>query len=252
MAKQTLLEMVQDLLSDSDGDEINSISDTIEGQQAATVIRQCYRDIVETYDLQAIEVAFQLSASGTSARPTHMTVPSEIFDITVVRYDTRLDGDPPAYTTIGYVTPEEFLDAVSNNDSTATYYQNVTDPETNFVLSIRNNKAPGMWTSLDGGDTLIFDSFDSDVDSTLQTSKNQCLGRKRNDLTIADTSTIDLPEQLQQLLYNDARELYFDLYKEGAPRKVGEKARYSRMKAKERKTKIATPASLNLPDYGRK
>ena len=68
MAKDTLIELVQDILSDSDGDEINSISDTIEGQQCATVIRRIYQDIIETYDLQGTETAFKLEASGDAGR----------------------------------------------------------------------------------------------------------------------------------------------------------------------------------------
>jgi hypothetical protein len=253
MAKPTLLELVQDILSDIDGDEVNDISDTIEATQVANVIRNTYRSIVEEFDLSAIEVAFQLEASGTSTRPTHMTIPSSIFDVKSIRYDVRTAvADPPRYVEIPYATKAEFLDRTSNNDSDDATYQDVTDPESGFVLSIRNNQAPSMWTTLDGGDTLIFDSFNSAVDSTLQTAKTQCLGSKRNDLTLASTSTIDLPETMQQLVYNEAREMCMELYKDGAPRKVNEASRRSKMKAKERQNKIDLPRSINLPDYGRK
>lgn len=253
MAKPTLLEMVQDILSDIDGDEVNDISDTIESSQIATVIRNVYRSIVEEYDLMAIEVAFQLQASTTSARPTHMTVPSSVFDVKSIRYDVRTDVlIKPQYREIPYATKEDFLNRVSNNDSAEANYQNVTDPESGFVLSIRNDTAPSMWTTFDGGDTIIFDSFDNTVDSTLQSSKTQCLGSKRNDLSLASTSTIDLPETMQQLVYNEAREMCMELYKDGAPRKVNEATRRSKMKAKERRNKIDLPPSMNLPDYGRK
>jgi hypothetical protein len=253
MAKPTLLEMVQDILGDMDADEVNSISDTAEAEQVASIIRNTYRSIVEEYDLQATEVGFRLDASGTSARPTHMTIPDAVFDVTRIRYDVRnASGDPPSYRDIPYCEPGDFLDLASNNDSTASNYQDVTDTETSFVLSIRNDEPPSCYTSLDGGITLIFDSFDSALESTLQQSKTQCLGHQRVDLTIADTSEIDLPETMQQLVYNDAREMCFDLFKDGAPRKVNERARYARLKAKERKNKLATPADLNLPDYGRR
>lgn len=253
MAKPTLLEIVQDLLSDMGADEINSIDDTLESMQVATVVRNAYRSIVEEYDLQAVETAFQLEASGTTARPTHMSVPSAVFQVTSVRYNCAGNGaTSPAFRELPYVTPTEFLDLVSNNNSSDATYQNVTDPESNFVLSICNNRAPGVYTSFDGGDTLVFDAFDSAVDATLQASKTQCIGQKRNDLTIADSSLVDLPETMHQLLYNEARELCFELFMDGAPRKVNETARISRMRAKERKNKLRTPARLTLPDYGRK
>lgn len=251
MAKQTLLQMVQDILSDSDGDEVNSISDTLEGTQCAKVIRSVYRDIVEEYELQATEVAFQLTASGDNTLPTLMTVPTHISEITEIQYN-KTTGTVPEFTTVGWIEPSEFLKRVSNNDSSQSNYQNMTDPDTGFVYSIRNDLAPSCWTSFDGGDTLIFDSFDSDVDTTLQSSKTQCLGRQRFDLTIADTTTVDLPEQQQQLLYNEARELFFELYKDGAPRGVNERARFSRMRMKERQVKFKTPPIDRLPDYGRK
>jgi hypothetical protein len=253
MAKPSLLEIVQDLLSDMDADEVNSISDTLEAQQVATVVRNVYRGIVEEYDLQSIECAFQLEASTSSARPTHMTVPSSVFNVTRIRYNTAGSGAAsPAYTEIPYTTPSDFLDLTSNNDSDAADYQDVTDPGSGFVLSICNNRAPSVWTTFDGGTTLIFDAFNSSVDSTLQSSKTQCIGDKRNDLTITDAALVELPETMHQLLYNEAREICFELYKDGAPRKINETARISRMKAKERKNKVRTPARLTLPDYGRK
>jgi hypothetical protein len=253
MAKPTLLAIVQDLLSDMDGDEVNSLNDTIEAQQVATVVRNVYRGIVEEYDLQAIETVFQLEASGTVDRPTHMTIPSAVFNVTEVRYNTATSGaSTPHFVEIPYVTPSEFLDMVSNNDASDAEYQSVTDPGTNFVFVIRNNRAPSLWTSLDGGNTVVFDSFDRAVDGTLQSSKTQCIGDKRNDLIIADTSLVMLPETMHQLLYNEAREVCFEIFKDGAPRKINETARISRMKAKERKNKVRTPARLTLPDYGRK
>lgn len=253
MAKPNLLEYVQGILSDMDADEVSSIADTIEAQQVAHVVRSIYRQVVEEYDLQGNEIGFQLEASGTTTRPTHMMVPTTIFDVAHVAYDVRNSAsDAPAFTTIPYATNEEFLQRVSNNDLTAAEYDTVTDPTTGFVFGIRNNRAPSMWTSLDGGETLIFDSYNSAVDSTLQTSKTQCLGRKRLDISITDTAELSLPENLSQLVYNEAREVCFELFKDGAPRVVNERARFSRMKAKERQAKISKPRHMTLPDYGRK
>lgn len=253
MPKPTLLDFTQDILSDIDGDNVNDITDTIESAQIATVIRNVYRSLVEEFDLQSIEVAFQLEASATATRPTHMTVPSAVFDVKTVRYNRHTLGATAAqYDTIPYSTPSQFLELVSNNDSSSASYVAVTDPDSGFVLSIRNNQAPGTWTSFDGGETLVFDSFDSAVDNTLQTSKTQCLGSKRNDISLDSAAIIDLPETMSQLVYNEAREMCMDLYKDGAPRKVNEAARRSKMKAKERRNKIDIPPHINLPDYGRK
>ena len=39
--KRTLLEMTQDILSAIDADEVNSIDDTVEATQVATIIKNC-------------------------------------------------------------------------------------------------------------------------------------------------------------------------------------------------------------------
>ena len=44
--KYTLLEMTQDILSNMSSDEVNSISDTTESLQVATIIKQKYFDLI--------------------------------------------------------------------------------------------------------------------------------------------------------------------------------------------------------------
>jgi uncharacterized membrane protein len=46
--KMTLLEMVQNILSDMDSEEINSISDSNEAEQIAKVIENTYFNLIST------------------------------------------------------------------------------------------------------------------------------------------------------------------------------------------------------------
>ena len=46
MAKLTLLEMTQDIMSDMDSDEINSINDSVEALQVAQIIKTTYYNII--------------------------------------------------------------------------------------------------------------------------------------------------------------------------------------------------------------
>lgn len=241
MAKPTLLEIVQDILSDADGDEVNSIGDTIESMQVARVVRNCYRAIVEEFDLQGEDSAFQLEATTSATRPTHMSIPSNIFDVTLVKYDGR---------TIRYADPQAFLKHTETRDASEAGYMKVTDP-TGITLVVVTTRPPEFWTSFDGARSLVFDGWDGTVEATMQSSKTAGLGKKKRDLLLEDSSEIDIPETLHAFLYNEAREMFFDLYKDGAPRKVNEATRRSRTRAKERTNKIATPVDT-LPDYGRK
>jgi hypothetical protein len=252
MAKQTLLQIVQSILSDMDGDEVNSINDTIEATQVASVVREVHRAIVEEFDLQSTETLFRLDDPLSTARPTHMLVPSNIFDVTLVRYNKSdaVSATPPRYVEIPYVSRTEFLEAVSNRDPAQAEYQEATDPS-GVVFIIRNNKHPDFYTTFDGGNTLVFDSFDVATHDTLHKNRTQCLGKLKNELALTDAATLDVPETLESLVTNEAREMCFELFKDGAPRKLIEATRRSKARAKERNNKLATPAST-LPDYGRK
>ena len=46
MAKLTVLEIVQNILSDLNSEEVNSISDTIEADQVAEIVKTTYLDLV--------------------------------------------------------------------------------------------------------------------------------------------------------------------------------------------------------------
>ena len=47
MAKLTLLQMTQDIMSDMDSDDINSINDSVEALQVAQIIKTTYYNIID-------------------------------------------------------------------------------------------------------------------------------------------------------------------------------------------------------------
>lgn len=74
----TLLDIVQDILSDLTSDEINSISDTAEAEQVARIVLSTYRGMVSSRNWPNHKQIFSLTPSGNSERPTHMTAPSNL------------------------------------------------------------------------------------------------------------------------------------------------------------------------------
>ena len=81
MAKMTLLDIVQDIMSDMDSDEINSISDTAESLQVAQIVKTTYYNIIDGKNYAFLYELFKLTASGTDDRPTHMKLPEDIIKI---------------------------------------------------------------------------------------------------------------------------------------------------------------------------
>ena len=107
MAKMTLLEMTQNILSDMDSDEVNSISDSTEALQVAEVIKTTYYNIIDGRDFPWLKELFQMSNSGTTVRPTHMTLPENVIDLEWIKYNCIKSGETRnKFKTIKYKTPE--------------------------------------------------------------------------------------------------------------------------------------------------
>ena len=59
-----LIEYVQDILSSMDSDEVNSISDTVESMQVATILKNCYEELVANIELPEEYTLFHLDSSS--------------------------------------------------------------------------------------------------------------------------------------------------------------------------------------------
>ena len=107
MAKMNLLAMTQDILSDMDSDEVNSINDSVESLQVAQIIKTTYFNIVNGRDYPHFNELFQLD-SANDTRPTHMKIPDTIENVHWIKYDVRkTELAKHQYTEIKYLTPEE-------------------------------------------------------------------------------------------------------------------------------------------------
>jgi hypothetical protein len=213
MAKMTLLEMTQDILSDMDSDEVNSINDSVESLQVAQIIKSTYYNIIDGRDYDFLYELFQLEASGNSDRPTHMKLPENIIDLKYIKYNTRKSTDTKdKYVKIKYLMPEDFMEIVDKRDSSKSDVTVVTDA-TGISINIKNDKAPEYFTSFDD-ENLVFDAYDSVLDTTLQKNKTQCHGKRSVTFTLLDTFTPDLPVQMFTYLLAEAKSNCFATLKQ--------------------------------------
>ena len=97
MAQQTLLQMVQAILSRMSSDEVNSISDTTESMQIAHILQNKYYDIVSRGSLAEHDQLFQLSPSNDATKPVLMYVPSGIGRVDWIKY---FDSNPADSTSL--------------------------------------------------------------------------------------------------------------------------------------------------------
>ena len=252
MAKPTLLELVQDILSDADGDEVNSISDTIESEQCARVIRDTYLNIVDVQDVKYHETISNLDATSSST-PAQMTRPAGLHSIEWIKYDKRiLVGDDVNMQRVIYMDPLVFIEMTSSRTASDTTVETMAMTATYNVL-IRNDQAPTYFTFLEGYDDIIFDSYDKALETNLQQSKVLAYGVVKPTLTLADGSTPDLPENLFTLLRNEARAFYFDVYGGGTTKEVDERKRRSQVRAQRKRHITKGNRDTNTgPNFGRR
>jgi len=248
MPKSTLLDIVQEILSSMDSDTVNSYSDTIESEQVAFIVRRAYFDLINQLKIPEHRTVLELTALSDTDQPTHMKLPDGVSQIVSVRYNKIADGETRLnYADISYLAPEDFTTLVLTRDSTDSTIQTVSI--TGGKVLIRNDTAPEYYTSYDD-EYMIFDSFDNEVDNTLQSSKFMVYGTKEPVWTFSDTFTPDLDSSLFPLLINEAKSLAFVELKQSANPKAEQAATRQRSTWQNDKSNIDN--IVRGPDYGRK
>jgi hypothetical protein len=200
----TLLSIVQDILAEMDGDNVNSISDTIEATSVATIVRSVFKDMVEEHEIPGRCDLISLTGLGDTDKPTHMMIPDNVQRISWIKYDRRLEsGADKAYGDVYFKEPYEFVGLCNSRPSTDTTNYQVVAYSANTPIIIGKLAHPTWWTTFDDK-YLVFDSFNSDVDATLQASKVMTQAYIRPVLTLSDTAIPEIPENLMRNLYHQS------------------------------------------------
>lgn len=201
---KTLLELTQDILSDIDGDQVNSISDTVESLQVVTCVKQAYYDILEERNLMYVGQLTTLTGLADLDKPNYMGIPENFVKLEWIKYDVRNDEDEPlSYKDVDYMEPECFVEHVNNRPSDDTDNFLTVYHEAGVPLIIAKYVGPRYWTSFDDKE-VVFDSYDADLDSTLQSSKCQVYAYKTRVFVTDDDFVPDIPPGLFQYLTHKA------------------------------------------------
>lgn len=250
--RYTLLQMTQAILSSLDGDEVNSISDTTESLQIATIIKNSYYDIVSSLNLPEHKDLFELIPTNSST-PVVMTKPTDVTDIEWIKYNNfTTDEGRDRFVDVLYMDLRDFLENAYSLDSTQDNIESctiVTRPTDSFTLMYRNNAFPRYYTTYDDN-TVLFDSYMASEDSFLQKTKTQCYGQILPTWTQSDSFTPDLDPKQFTLLLNEAKSQAFIELKQTANPKAERRARRGWIQAQRTKDNILRHE--NYKAYGRK
>lgn len=279
--KTTLLQMTQDILSSMSSDEVNSISDSPESMQVATIIRSKYFDIVTRVPLPEHEMLLQLDPSLDDISPVLMYVPDGIANIKWIKYfDTNTtDGTgvssgfqhdlntdisstsggsntaPPGYLDVTILPNRNFIDLTSkfNIEETGVAQFSLSDqsPGKNFTFYYRTDRQPQFCTIIKNL-YVVFDSYDNTQDSTLQAEKTMVFGLMNPTFDMVDNFTPDLADEQFPLLYNEAKALAFYELKQQPHELALQETKRGWSNVQKNKAVANRPSYFNeLPNYGR-
>lgn len=153
--RMTLLDMTQNILSSIDGDDVNSISDTVQSLQVARTIVETYYELYAGLDEPSMSGLIGLQSLADPLQMTTLKIPDNCKSISWVLYNGA---------EVKYKDPESFvLDGLMQAD-----YQ--LDK-----IKVYTDRDPQYYTTFDNVH-LVFDAIDNTTDSVLQSSKTTCWG----------------------------------------------------------------------------
>lgn len=202
--KSSLLDITQDILNDLDGDEVNSIDDTFESQQIAQIIKSCYFEMMSNRNWPHLRRSISLVPSGDETYPTHMSISEDVKELCFINYNKAKNTDTRRiYQPVRWLEPDDFL-RVTNRRNSDMGDVDVIQDYTGVELLILNDIAPTYFTSFDDKH-LVFDSYDKEVDSTLQQSKVQAQAYVMPEWRTRDSFIPDLPTEAFSALIEEAK-----------------------------------------------
>lgn len=243
--KMTLLQIVQNIMSAMDDDDVNSISDTVSSMQVAEEVRTAYYEILDGLNEPYEQGLVQLDPSGNPAKPTQMKLPDNVYQIEWIKYNYETNGGND-YHEVCYLDPEAFLHRMLATVNVTNTVPMVIDGVSFTIIS---DTDPHYYTSFNDKD-VIFDSINLSKDTTLQASKTMCWGLKNPVFLMQDSYIPQLDPADFSLLLAEAKGACFINMKEVSNSKEDARARRQRVRGQNNRWKVGQQR-VNATNYGR-
>jgi len=250
--KYTLLKMTQKILSSMGSDEVNTIADTVESQDVATVIEECYYDIVTSANLKEHDTLFKLEPSKSDLKPTVMYLPDNVQELITLQYNIGT-LENTNYQDVCYIPYHQFMQMTNaldiTNETVGNMYVDIDGDS--FEFKYNNNHHPTVWTTPDDS-TVLFDAFDNREEDTLTRDRVSCIGSRIPKFKFEDTFVPDLDAQQFQLLLQSAKAQCFVEIKQTVNSKAEKKERRHRILSEKNKDRTDPRAAIiKHKGYGR-
>lgn len=247
----TLLEMVQDILSDLESDTVDSYTDTVESQQVAQILKTTYFNIIDGRDWPHLYSFFKLeNNTGSGLRPTNMVLPDAVMDVQYIKYNCE---DPATartnYKTMKFLEPHDFMSLLQSRDSKADNIQ-VVIGQTGTEYNIFDDRHPTYYTTL-GETQIIFDSYHDFFSNQLLVSNTNCYGKIYPSVILSDSLIFPLPVDAYSLLLAEAKAVASITLKQVVNPKAEQHSQTQRRRMSQEAWKIQERTNMHYQNYGR-
>jgi len=213
MASKTLLEIVQDALSAMDSDMVNSISDTEEALQVATIAKDCYYELILRNEWDFLKKLRELEPVSDSSKPNYLKIPKPVSEVHWFKYNvTKKNDRTTRWRDLIYKSPEDFVTLLLSRDNSREEVTTVTTFN-GIELFVYTDRPPTYWTSFDD-EYIVTDAFDSSVETTHQASKSLVYCTEEPKWEMKDNFKPDLPSKMFPLYEAEVRTACFFLLKQ--------------------------------------
>ena len=273
--RMTRLQMVKEILSDIDADDVDTSDETVESRQVAILLESTYHNMMVSRNWPHLKRTMKLWDKNTDLQydagtlsNLHLTIPKSVKEIEFIHYDVgdttwswvtnedpllntwvKSNNGKRQYRHIKPLLPEEFLHRGNKLDSSSSTVDVIVDV-TGVEFLARNDTAPMYFTSFDDA-SVVFDSIDLSLDADgLVGEKTQCIVYKHVLWEDDDTFVPDMPNELFRILVEGAKSAAsLRITQTADPKAEQEVIRQNRWMARKAKR---IEGGINYPDYGRK
>lgn len=247
--KDTLLDMTQNILSSMNGDEVNSIGDSVEALQVAEEVRTAYYILLQELEMDHQKAAIQLESVSDTARPTHIRIPDNVLYFDWVKYNYRTDSKD-IWTDLHYLSPEDFVRRSVNMASHDAILS--VEDFSGAPLYVGTDENPKYYTTFDE-EYLVFDSYNNTLDSSVQKAKTLCWGSVIPPFELTDSFIPRLRADLFPRLISEAKSSCFINFKQVSNSKEEQRSRrmITQLQNRAHRVKQKQSTSTSKYDYSR-
>ena len=245
--QRTLLQVVQEYLDATSGFYVDSIYDTDESQQVAKLAERVYYKMVQDFpNLLFTMKERTLNSLSDTTRPNYMLLPTDIQKIqeSKVYYNISKTGKTQ-YKEVIYLPPLEFIARTTAMEGDNTLLVEGFDENKMVVVT---NQFPSYCTSFDNK-YVVFNSYHSDYDTTLQSSKTKIVASGEEVFLQEDDFVVPVPSHLSEAYLYMFLDEALTLIHQQPIGMISSKARSSRIKLQQDNRTLGS--SRGKKGYGR-